>query len=116
MNDPVSSDDAKFLADVRAVLDTSALPDGVPERLAAARRAAVAAVEPRRNASAPPAPWIPVAALATTVLAVAVAITATDTHVLPVVDDARALAAAQDLELLEDLEFLAWLDDDAYAG
>ena len=116
MTDPRTGMDEKFLDDVRHVLDAGALPEGVSDRLAAARREAIAesARPPARVAL--PSPWLPVGALATTVLAVAVSVTVSDTRTLPVVDDARALAAAQEVELLEDLEFLAWLDDDAHAG
>ena len=116
MTDPRTGPDETFLDDVRRMLDAGALPESVSDRLAAARRAAIAEAVRRPPRVAMPSPWLPVGALATTVLAVAVSVTVTDTRMLPVVDDARALAAAQEVELLEDLEFLAWLDDDAHAG
>jgi hypothetical protein len=59
---------------------------------------------------------MPVAALATTVLAVGIAVLESDPGALPVVEDEVAFAAAQEVEILDDLEFLAWLEVDARAG
>lgn len=109
-----SQDEERFLEDVRRVLDEGQLPPGVAGRLATARRAAVAAAD--EGAVRLPSTWLPVGALASTVLAVAIAVVAADGRTLPALGDDRALAAAQEVELLEDLEFLAWLGDDARAG
>lgn len=105
-----------FAADAKRVLDEVALPADVVARLGAARRAAVAAADARLATPRVPPRWVPAGALATTVLAVGLATVAMDTRQLPAVDDPRALVAAQDVELLDDLEFLAWLPDDDHAS
>ena len=106
----------EFVAQAKRVLDEVALQPEILARLSAARRLAVAAADARAMTPRVPPRWIPAGALATTVLAVGVAMIAMDARRLPPFDDARALAAAQDVELLDDLEFLAWLPDDDHAG
>ena len=108
--------EAVFVARVREALDRQPLPPGIPQRLVAARRAAVDSVQPARRVPAVPSRWVPVGALASTVLAVGVAMVSMESARLPIVEDERAFVAAQDVELLEDLEFLAWLDDGTHAS
>jgi len=107
---------AEFVAQAKRVLDEAALSPEILARLSAARRLAVAKADARVATPRVPPRWIPAGALATTVLAVGIATVAMDARQLPAFDDARALAAAQDVELLDDLEFLAWLPDDDHAG
>jgi anti-sigma-K factor RskA len=133
--------DAPWLADVRARLDESArdLDAATLSRLNQARQAALAAARPR----APWwrfAPWI-VGATATAALALAVGLALTlpgspESAVVTVaasvdaagpdvadldasgleVADLDMLAAPDDLALYEDMEFYAWLDDEAALG
>jgi hypothetical protein len=115
MTDPREQDDARLLDAVRRGLDATPVPDAVALRLAAARREAVATFGAHREIKSARSAWLPLSALAASVLAVVAAVALTDGRALPLVDDARVLAAAQDMDLLDDLEFLAWLDDD-HAG
>jgi hypothetical protein len=107
---------AQFLAQAKRVLDETSLDAGVASRLAAARRLAVATFDARSSTPRVPPRWVPAGALATTVFAIGLATVAMDTRTLPAVDDARAFAVAQDVELLDDLEFLAWLPDEDHAS
>jgi len=110
------STDAAFVARVREALERQTLPPGVAERLVTARGAALGSLRPAPPAPPTPSNWLPLGALASTVLAIGIAVVTTDTVRLPVVEDERALVVAQDVELLEDLEFLAWLDDEEHAS
>lgn len=118
--------DAPWLDDVRARLDESArdLDAATLSRLNQARQAALAAARPR----APWwrfAPWL-VGATATAALALAVGLALTlpgspEPAVAPVAAgldaaDFDMLAAPDDLALYEDMEFYAWLDDEAALG
>ena len=114
--DPRISDSDAFVAQTKRVLDEVRLSPEIIARLGAARRLAVAMADARAATPRVPPRWIPASALATTVLAIGIATVAMDTRQLPALDDASALAAAQDVELLDDLEFLAWLPDDEHAG
>ena len=116
MIDPELDPSAAFLEKAKQVLDDAALAPDIVARLGAARRRAVAIADAQSVTPRVPPRWVPAGALATTVLAVGVAMVAMDTRELPAVDDARALVAAQDVELLDDLEFLAWLPDDDHAS
>ncbi len=104
-HDPRSEE--SFVDDVRRTLDDQHLSAAVRTRLDAARRAAVASADVA--ASAPPR-WVPIGALAATVLVFAMATRMSDTLSLPDIEDDQ-LFAAQERELLEELEFLAWLDE-----
>jgi anti-sigma-K factor RskA len=128
--------DAPWLADVRARLDESArdLDAATLSRLNQARQAALAAARPRR-------PWWRIApylvgATATAALALAVGLALTlpgspESAVAPVAAgldvagldaadldaaDLDMLSAPDDLALYEDMEFYAWLDDEAALG
>lgn len=118
--------DAPWLDDVRARLDESArdLDAATLSRLNQARQAALAAARPR----APWwrfAPWL-VGATATAALALAVGLALTlpgspEPVVAPVAAgldaaDFDMLSAPDDLALYEDMEFYAWLDDEAALG
>ncbi len=101
--------DHEFVGQVRTVLNAQALEPGLAERLTAARRRAVASVDvpiPRA-----PAGWVPVGALAMTLLAVGLAV-AIDNNRTPSLDDDAQIATVEDMDLLMDLEFVAWLDTD----
>jgi hypothetical protein len=107
MSDRRVSDDV-FVAQARDVLDRSRVDDDVRARLTAARRRAVASLDspvPRA-----PARWVPVGALATTLLTVGIGV-AVQRSAPPVYDE-QQLATVEDMDLLMDLEFVAWLDTD----
>jgi hypothetical protein len=101
--------DVEFVDRARVVLDAGSLAPDLAERLAAARRRAVASVDvpiPRV-----PSAWVPVGALATTLLAVGLTV-AIDNRGTPPVDDDVQIATVEDMDLLMDLEFVAWLATD----
>jgi len=86
----------------------------VAERLAAARRQAVALLDGPEQTAAPR--FLPWGAALTSAAALLLAVVfwpgANDGALAPLPPmDADELAAAQDLELLEELEFIAWLDE-----
>lgn len=105
---------AELIARTRAALDASTDDFDVAtvQRLQAARYAALAAVSaPLARA---PSRWAPAFAFAATI---AVTIGAWQTLVLPPLPaprDAVAVLAAQDADLLEDLDFVAWLEVDEH--
>ncbi len=113
MSDERLIGDEEFVSRVRDALNARALAPELVDRLAAARRRAVASVD----APIPRAPsaWVPVGALASTLLVVGMFSVAIDRNVdrkdAPPLDDVQ-FAVAQDLDLLDDLEFVAWLDSD----
>ncbi len=106
--------DDEFVSRVRDALDAQSLAPELADRLAAARRRAVASLDtpiPRA-----PGAWVPVGALASTLLVVGLFSVTIGRNVdhksAPLFDDDVQLAVAQDLDLLDDLEFVAWLDSD----
>jgi len=107
MSDGRRVGDEAFVAQVRDVLDRSSVSDDVRTRLAAARRRAVASLD--APVLRPPARWVPVGALATTLLAVFLSVAVQRPP--PLVDE-QQLATVEDMDLLIDLEFVAWLDTD----
>lgn len=95
---------------IRSVVDAEPLPPDVVTRLAAGRRKAVATVANRPLYV--PRPWLPVGALAATLVAVVLLRPAIDMETMtPPLEDDVQLAAAADLDLLENLEFAAWMDE-----
>lgn len=99
--------DADFVKRVRGVLDAEALTPAIAERLRAVRRGAVAAMSIRPVYV--PKRWLPVGALAATLLAVVMLRPSIDPGATLVLDDEVQLAAAADIDLLENLEFAAWM-------
>jgi negative regulator of sigma E activity len=110
MNTDDSRSADEFAARVCRILDAEPFPAGVAERLATARRQAIAEAVAGRPAvqRAPPRRWVPVGALAATLLAVVMLRQGAEVPALPLDDDVQ-LAAVADLELLENLEFAAWM-------
>jgi hypothetical protein len=102
------SDDV-FVARARDTLDRSGVSDDVRGQLAAARRRAVASLD--TSVPRVPARWVPVGALATTLLTVGIGVALQRPLPLPVYDE-QQLATVEDMDLLMDLEFVAWLDTD----
>jgi len=99
----------EFVARVRDVLDAEPLPGAVVERLATARRRALAeAGAGRRARLRAPGRWLPVGALAATLLAVVLLEHSAPVPAPPLEDDVQ-LAAVENLELLENLDFAAWM-------
>lgn len=101
--------DGEFVDQARAVLDGQTLAPELTERLAAARRRAVTSVDVP-ILRAPPS-WVPVGALATTLLTVGLTV-AIDNGGAPPIDDDVQIATVEEMDLLMDLEFVAWLDTD----
>ena len=116
----------------RRALANDALPTEVTSRLDAARRQAVDAVDSRRNRwlPTPAAGWASAAAVAATVvLGIAVLLPRADLpsdsprnpprelpHELPLESPGEtisieSLLSSDDIELMEELEFYAWLDE-----
>ncbi len=97
---------------LRASVD-DVLPE-VAERLVAMRRAAVQELEERSSSQwQTPWFWAPAGATAIVVLTLGLFLYTGNTPV-PMFDDLdeAQLAAAQDMELLEELEFLAWMEEE----
>lgn len=120
-------DEPRWLETVREQLDTDAAgyDAATLSRLNRARQAALdAGLRPQRR------PWwhwslVAVATSAAVVLAVALTLRTPETgrpQVAPValeqseVDDLELLAAGEDLELIENLEFYAWLEQQSLDG
>ncbi len=108
---------AAFEKRAREVLRAAELDLGpeVNERLVAMRRAAVQEFE-TRSTSQLQAPWFWASAAATlvAVLALGLFLYPGNSEVWMFDDFNEAqLAAAQDMELLEELEFLAWMEEEA---
>jgi hypothetical protein len=101
--------DGEFVEQARAVLDAQSLAPDLAQRLAAARYRAVASVDvPILRA---PSAWVPVGALATTLLTVGLTV-AIERDGAPALDDDVQIATVENMDLLMDLEFVAWLDTD----
>ncbi len=108
---------AAFEKRARVVLRAAELDPGpeVNERLVAMRRAAVQEFE-TRSGSQLQAPWFwaPAAAALVAVLALGLFLYPGNSEVWMFDDFNEAqLAAAQDMDLLEELEFLAWMEEEA---
>jgi hypothetical protein len=99
-----------FVARVLDVLDAEPLPDQVIERLATARRRALAEAAAGQAARLPaPGRWLPVGALAATLLAAVLLGRGAPPAPAPPLEDDVQLAAVENLELLENLDFAAWM-------
>lgn len=91
------------------------LPESVRQRLGEARRAAVTAADTPNSMS-----WTPfLGALASAALFLVLVMPRSATQSLPLLEDTE-MAAAQEVELLEELEFVAWMlaeeNDHAFQG
>ncbi len=106
-----SSDESseELVTRVTAALDhqASGLGEDIHLRLAAARRAAVAEMD--RPTPRILSPWVPAAAVATTVLTVGLMSFSLSPPELPLYSGDEAQLAAENLELLSDMEFIAWM-------
>jgi len=87
------------------------LPNEVTQRLRAMRSSAVASIEHQQTRSAvTPGWWSPGVTGGVLAAALLVFVLTITPQSLPLPDlDAQELAASQDVELLEDLEFVAWM-------
>ena len=97
---------------LRASVDD--VPPEVAERLVAMRRAAVQELEERSSSQwQTPWFWAPAGATAIVVLTLGLFLYTGNTPgpMFNDLDEAQ-LAAAQDMELLEELEFLAWMEEE----
>ena len=108
MNPEQPGRDEEFALRVRGVLDAQTLPPELVERLRGARRNAVAAVASKSPRL--PTAWLPVGALAATLLAVVLLRPSMNPDAAAPLDVDVQLATA-DLDLLENLEFAAWMDE-----
>jgi Protein of unknown function (DUF3619) len=104
-----SDQNAELVLRARQALDQQVadLDEDVGLRLATARRKAVAEMD--RPAVLIRNPWVPVAAAATLMLAVGIWSMRTAPPALPVYKGEDAQMAAQNMELLSEMEFVAWL-------
>ncbi len=112
-DDRQASDDG-FAQEVKRVLDGVPLDAETAARLAAVRRHAVERA--RTYVSYVPPRWVPVSAMAVTLVVLGTALRVGDDHTLPVLEDDALFAAAQERELLEELELLAYFDELDHAG
>ncbi len=107
-----SNNEETFLERAREALEAERLDDEIVERLAAARRSALDGLEPGQPLT-PQHPlwsfWAPVGAFAVVVIAVALTLSSPDIPEFPYYESELQAAAADELELLEDLEFVAWM-------
>lgn len=102
--------DEAFVGQVREALDRQELAPEIAARLARARQRAVASADvpiPRT-----PATWLPASALAMTLLVVGLLSVSIDRGMAPPLEDLPQLTAVEDIDLLMNLEFVAWLDSD----
>ncbi|MCZ6888000.1 MAG: hypothetical protein O7H39_05840 [Gammaproteobacteria bacterium] len=108
--------DEKFIQDAgRVLLDAEHdIDPRVLERLQAMRREAVQHAD--RSAPQPLGVWVPTSAVVATILTVGIALSSIESPTAPMFHDEHEQLAVQDMELLEDLEFLAWLDSEAELG
>ena len=97
--------DEQLVAMTLEGLQQSTVPPDVADRLAAARRAAVARVD--RPVPAPLGTWIPAGAMATTLIAVGLLVVEFSGRNLPLL--VEEVQAVQHLDLLEDIELFAWM-------
>lgn len=108
-----------FAARAREVLDANAVPEDVAARLRDARRAAIESIDERPRWQTAARVLAPAGGLAAGAL-VALVFLRGGPAILPDADE-RELAAMAEMELLDDMEFVAWLvenderggDDDA---
>ena len=115
-NETPQDSNAVFEKRAREVLQAvgNEVPPEVNERLVAMRRAAIQEMEsPTSGQWQTRWLWAPTAATAVVVLSLGVFLYSGNAPV-PMFDDfdSAHLAAAQDMELLEELEFLAWLEEE----
>ena len=121
MSNENSKDDERLAAEVVRALEATehSIPPAAVERLAQARRAAVAAADRPRSTWLWPR-YVAAGAVASVALAVALLLRPADVA-LPPLDEVE-LVVAQDAELMEELEFAAWMlamedaDDAAHSG
>ncbi|MCZ6642580.1 MAG: hypothetical protein O7F71_13460 [Gammaproteobacteria bacterium] len=116
-NETPQDSNAVFEKRAREVLQAvgNDVPPEVNERLVAMRRAAIQEMESATSGRWQTRWfWAPTAATAVAVLSLGVFLYSGNAPV-PMFDDFETahLEAAQDMELLEDLEFLAWLEEEA---
>lgn len=119
MTDRGGPDDATTLKVVQALeRQNEALDAEVSMRLADVRRDAVAQLRDPAPASMVLAfgNWIPLGAMATTLLAVGLLVAQAQLDVLPRFDSETQALVASELELLEELEFVAWMLDEEELG
>jgi hypothetical protein len=103
-----------FAQRAREALDAQGVPDDVAARLRQARQAAVASVDARPRWAGITRTLAPAGGLAAGAL-IALVFLRGGPAALPDMDE-RELAAAAEMELLDDMEFVAWLietEDDA---
>ncbi len=109
-HDAMSDAETKALAaSVAAKLDDS-VPADIAARLRAARQEAVFVAERKTRKRGWGVSLAPIGATAAACAVLVVALNRAPENTLPLLDDAE-MAAAAELELLEELEMLAWLDE-----
>ena len=113
-----SKDEELFVSRIRDALDSEVLDTGITERLANARRNALNELEVVESSSSNKHQghqnwswfaWVPAGAMAIAVFAIALSFSSPKIPEFPYYESELQAATAADLELLEDLEFVAWM-------
>jgi len=107
-----SREEEQFLKRVRDNLDNAPLDDITAERLAGARRRALNVLD--TSGSLKPQnwswfTWAPAGAFAMVLFVIAVTVSSQKTPDFPYYESELQAAAANEIDLLEELEFVAWM-------
>ena len=109
---PMDDGEQRRLAEaVAGRLDDTLEPD-VAARLRAARQEAVYIAERQSRSTRWLRPLLPIGGVAAAGLAIVLLVNEPALQSMPALDDAE-MAAAAEMEFLDELEMLAWLDDEA---
>ena len=108
----ISKDEELFVSRIRDALDGEVLDEGITERLSAARRNALDELE----LPEPPSRqnwswfiWAPAGAMAIGLFAITLTLSPTKIPEFPYYESELQAAAAGELDLMEELEFVAWM-------
>jgi len=105
--------------------ESGAVQQEIRERLALARREALAAASPRASGFGGGMPvWLPIGATAVAVATLALVLTQRNhegdyaelAQTAPTAEDMEILLGDEDFELLDNLDFYLWLEEQADAG
>ena len=107
-----SKDEALFLAQVKDTLDDDALDQSITERLAVARRNALNELEAGETSTGLNWPWFiwaPAGAVVIAFFTIAMTLSSANIPEFPYYESELQAATALELELMEELEFVAWM-------
>jgi len=115
-----SKDEELFVSRVRDALDNEMLDEDISERLATARRNALNELDTAKKTSQGNWYWIiwaPASAMAVALFAMAVFLSSPKIPEFPYYESELQAATAGELELMQELEFVAWmLSEEPNAG